>query len=38
MMANELNANKETIHQILQADLQKRKISTNFTPHRFTDE
>jgi hypothetical protein len=38
MMADELNINKETIHQILHEDLWNRKICAKFVPHRFTDE
>jgi hypothetical protein len=32
MMADELNINKETIHQILREDLRKRKMSAKFAP------
>jgi predicted nuclease of restriction endonuclease-like RecB superfamily len=38
MMADELNINKETIHQILHEDLRKRKVCAKYVPRRLTDE
>jgi hypothetical protein len=38
MMVDELNINKEAIHQKIHEDLWKRKICTNFIPQRLTDE
>jgi hypothetical protein len=38
MMSDELNVNKEIIHQILHEDLQKRKICAIFVPHSLTKE
>jgi hypothetical protein len=37
MMSDELNVNKETIHQILHEDVQKRNIRAEFVPSRLTD-
>jgi hypothetical protein len=38
MMADELNINEETIHQILHEDLWKKMICTKFVPYIPTDE
>jgi hypothetical protein len=38
MMADELNINKEMIHQIFHEDLWRRKICAKFIPHRLMDE
>jgi hypothetical protein len=35
-MADELNMNKETIHQILHEDLRKKKMCAKFVPHRLS--
>jgi hypothetical protein len=37
VMADELNMNKEMIHQILHEDLRKREGFAKFVPHRLTD-
>jgi transposase len=38
MMTDELNINKETIHQIIYEDLQKRKICAKLIAHTLTDK
>jgi hypothetical protein len=38
MVADELNINKKTIHQILHEDLRKMKMCAKFVSHRLTDE
>jgi hypothetical protein len=38
MMADAINIIKETIHQILQADLWNRKICAKFDPCKLMDE
>jgi hypothetical protein len=38
LMAEELGISKDTVHTIVREDLGKRKICSQFGPHKLTDE